>query len=439
MKKIIFSLILTFFTVLLIELMSLAAHHIKFGGYSYYDIQIGKLKVIDNFDKGGVYTGEELSKEKVILKQILHPYVGYVTDGKRRKPNCSSNKLEDCYARIRTTTDKPFAKRSDDKLIIAILGGSFADAIGRVGSPFIKEAFAQYPQYKDREIIIYNLAAGGYKQPQQLTHLAFAYSLGAEFDMVINVDGFNEMATNYNNYRDRDVHPAFPASWNFRVASSMNKDFLELYSEKRSSQISHRNLAKFWRKPVVRHSPTMNFIWRLINQNYQQKFSDIEQRINASASKKKPREFAFEATGPDYNFINWEQFHKDTAKIWSNSSVAINALVEGQGGQYFHFLQPNQYIEGNKILSEWEQKNAVLPNRSYGNVYHDTYPTLLEESKRLTSSGIKYTDFTYVFKDIATTLYVDNCCHINEIGIKIICKKIVQRINDFDIDQAKQK
>lgn len=435
MKKFIFSSILVIFTLFFIEIMAIAAHFVKFGNYNYYDIQVGKLKVIDNFDKGGVYTGEELSKEKVILKQVLHPYVGYVTDGKKRKPNCNSDKLEECYTRTRITTDKQFKKRNDNTLIIAILGGSFADSIGRIGAKYIKETFAQYPQYKNQEIIIYNLAAGGYKQPQQLTHLAFAYSLGAEFDIVINIDGFNEMATNYNNYRDRDVHPAFPANWNFRVASSMNKEFLELYSEKRSSQISHRNLAQFWRKPIIRHSPTMNFIWRLVNQNYQQTFSDIEQRINTSAAKKKSREFSFEATGPDYNFVSWEQFHKDTAKIWSNSSKAIHALVEGQGGKYFHFLQPNQYIEGSKILSEWEKRYAVLPSRSYGNVYQDSHPVVIEESKQLIKAGIKYTDFTYLFKDIPMTLYVDNCCHINEPGIKIISSEIVKQINYFDNHQ----
>ena len=39
-----------------------------------------------------------------------------------------------------------------------------------------------------------NLALFGYKQPQQLTTLAYLMSIGGQFDLVLNIDGFNEVA-----------------------------------------------------------------------------------------------------------------------------------------------------------------------------------------------------------------------------------------------------
>ena len=43
-----------------------------------------------------------------------------------------------------------------------------------------------------RKIDIVRLALPGQKQPQQLMTLAWVQSLGAEFDIVVNLDGYNE-------------------------------------------------------------------------------------------------------------------------------------------------------------------------------------------------------------------------------------------------------
>lgn len=437
MKKILFGGILALAAYLVIELMAFTAYSIKFGEYKLYDIQHSKLDTIKSLNSGGVYVQEDYGDQEIWRRPIIHPYIGYAYDAKRKRKGCESDKVEDCYTRIKVYTDKTFEKRAPNKLIIAILGGSFADAIGRIGEPTIINSLRQAEKYKNHEIVVYNLGAGGFKQPQQLTRLAYFYSLGAEFDLVINIDGFNEMATNYNNYRDRKVHPSFPIFWNNRVASSMTQTYLELYSEKRQTQKSHASLAEFWLLEGVRYSPLMNVVWRIIDQNFSRKLAALEQQI-AVSSETKNRDFAYEALGPDYAFSSWEKFHKDVADIWVNSSLATNALVEGQGGRYYHFLQPNQYIEGNKILSKWEAKNAILEQNSYGNVYHNSYPVILEKAPRLIKNDVKYHDFTFIFKDISDTLYIDNCCHINKKGIDVFSREIISVILQDLIDSPPQ-
>jgi len=427
MKNFLFACILILVSYLIIELFAYSAYAIKFGDYNLEKIQQSKLTAANSKKTSGVYSADNFDGKDVRAKSILHPYIGYTVDGKRRKPDCESKVAKDCYSRIKTMADAPPHKRAPEKLIIAILGGSFADGVARIGKAKIKTALNKSAQYKNHEIIIYGLAGGGYKQPQQLTQTAYYYALGVEFDVVINLDGFNEMATPLSNYRDRGVHPAFPAFWNARVASSMNQDFLNLYSNKVAVQNSHVRFANLSLTKGLSYSPLVNFSWRFLNQNFQQKLASIEAEI-ASSNKPKARDFAYEALGPDYNFTNWDAFGDYLGNLWVDSSLAMRAMVEGQGGLYLHFLQPNQYIDGNKILSSWERANAVLESGSYGNVYQLYHPVLLEKSKVLEQRGVNYFDLTFIFKDISDTLYIDNCCHINNKGIDLIAEKLVETI-----------
>ena len=55
------------------------------------------------------------------------------------------------------------------------------------------------------------MAHGGWKQPQQLLALSWILALGGELDVLINVDGFNEVALDGVENAERGVFPA-PAS-----------------------------------------------------------------------------------------------------------------------------------------------------------------------------------------------------------------------------------
>lgn len=47
---------------------------------------------------------------------------------------------------------------------------------------------------------VLNLGQGGWKQPQQLLALNYFLSLGQRFDVIVNLDGFNEIALGYHNH-----------------------------------------------------------------------------------------------------------------------------------------------------------------------------------------------------------------------------------------------
>lgn len=434
MKAISFSLIIFIFCYSIIELFSYIAYRAKFGDYSLYEIQTSKLDTIKKLDNSGVYVQGDRPNKEFKRRNVLHPYLGYVVDGKIKKENCTSKSKQDCYSRIKVATDYPLFKKSDDKLHVAILGGSVADGTSRTAKQTFIDEFSNSGLFDGRDVVIHNLASGGYKQPQQLMNLAFYYSLGAEFDIVINLDGFNELAASYLGFRDHGLHPAFPVHWNSRVTSTVDPQYMELYSDKRQLRKEHVASTRFFLIAGIRHSPLMNFVWRILQQRHSSMLFAVEQNIT-KAGGTNTRGFDYEALGPDFAFSDWDTFFEDVSQIWVNSSLAINALAEGRGAKYYHYLQPNQYINGSKPLSEFEKKYFLLEKGGYGNIYQNVRDILVEKAKQLPIKGVNYYDLTYIFRNKPNTLYIDNCCHLNSEGSNIVAAEIVRLITE-DLSNA---
>ena len=65
---------------------------------------------------------------------------------------------------------------------------------------------AAAPAFRGREIVPLCFAHEGYKQPQQLLVLSYFLSIGQELDLVVNIDGFNEVAlSRLNDARGSDI------------------------------------------------------------------------------------------------------------------------------------------------------------------------------------------------------------------------------------------
>lgn len=430
MKNILFSLILITLVYLFVETFSYVAYRVKFGEYKLYDIQNSKLDAVNALEKSTVFQPAQAVDKDMSVKPILHPYIGYSVDGKRRQPGCTETANDSCYRRIKVATDGQLATRSPDKLLVGIVGGSFADGTVRGGSTNIyQKLLAALPQYAGREIIVYNMAGGGYKQPQQLMHVNYYYALGAEFDIIINIDGFNEMAVSFYGWRDSALHPAFPASWNYRVKSGIKDGQLELLADKRHLQKTHASRAHLWLAEGVRYSPSMNLIWKIMETNFFTRQSQLDQAINAiSTNEQQLRDFNYEALGPDYSIQTTDELFDYAVELWADSSRALHALATGNGALYYHFIQPNQYIEGAKILSEFEKTHTVLSAGGYGNVYKQAYPKLAAKALLLQGEGINLINLTNMFKDTADDLYIDNCCHLNPKGYDLVARAVVAGI-----------
>ena len=161
--------------------------------------------------------------------------------------------------------------------MVGVLGGSFADGTVRGGSrQYFDKVISTLPEFENKEVVVYNMAMGAYKQPQQLMQLAYYLSLGAEFDLIINLDGFNEMAATYYGWRDAGLHPAFPKSWNHRVSSSLTREGLRAYSNKFQLLEGRSGLANFASGFPFRWSPMINVLWRFLDTGYVNRIANAE-------------------------------------------------------------------------------------------------------------------------------------------------------------------
>lgn len=92
-------------------------------------------------------------------------------------------------------------------------------------------------------------------------------------------------------------------------------------------------------------------------------------------------------------------------------------------------MQPNQYVEGSK--DHWSERERSMfkvekfewPNQN--NIVGESYIRLRKEIYKMKYEGLKYYDFTMLFKYEKDTVYDDPCCHLFSLGSKYMADEIV--------------
>ena len=102
-------------------------------------------------------------------------------------------------------------RRREDTVVIALLGGSVAELV----KPFLERELRRYfaANHLPRQPVVIELAAEIAKQPQQTMVVANTLLLGGEFDLIINLDGYNEVAGSAGQNFRNGVFPFFPLWW----------------------------------------------------------------------------------------------------------------------------------------------------------------------------------------------------------------------------------
>src|SRR5262245_4251662 len=162
---------------------------------------------------------EEVPLPAFIASGVLHPYLGYVL----RRDFKAANRLrrggpDALDYGFNFSESGLFHERAPNQVVIALTGGSVAHMFAlRAGDSLRRELRRLRPQIE--RVVIVNLALPGYKQPQQLISLAWALALGAHFDAVVNLDGFNDVTLGPVENVPKHVFPFFPRAWSWQVAA----------------------------------------------------------------------------------------------------------------------------------------------------------------------------------------------------------------------------
>lgn len=310
-------------------------------------------------------------------------------------------------------------------MIIGIFGGSMASQWTQQGIGALTKELKTDPFFAGKELVFLNFALGGYKQPQQLMALNYIMAMGGEFDIVINLDGFNEVVLPVVENIPNKVFPFFPRAWRRRIG---NKDLTddELLAAAALLELKNKQRAlqnKFASSPL-RRSPTARLIMECLDRLL---LSEIS-RARPEISRARNTDGRYEISGPPFQYKNGEAMYRDLANVWKNSSKLMHHICAANSIAYFHFLQPNQYVSDSKVFEKEELGIATRTNHPYKRSAETGYPYLVSAGKELTEEGVNFHDLTKVFKN-DSFVYADSCCHINRKGNDILGQKIGAIIN----------
>jgi len=366
----------------------------------------------------------------------VHPYVGFVWEpGTESGVVRESDDTQVPVSNFGYIDDKaPLQPRAPGKVVTAVVGGSVASFFAVNGTARLEEKLSQAPIFRGKQFVFVNLAIGGYKQPQQLMTLAYLLSIGAQFDIVINIDGFNEVALYELENQSRHVYPPFPRSWHTRIGS--NDPMLGASRNQiQSIELERARLARMQSGFPWRYSILCNVAWRLWDDRLDRRTYEIaEDHFRSNQHRRAP----YAVTGPSREFASKAELYEFLAEIWSNSSSAIDALCGGKGIRYFHFLQPNQYLPGSKPMDDEEKRTAIAPEHPYRIGVETGYPILQQLGEDLRREGVRFHDLTRLFAGRPEHIYRDDCCHLNQLGNELMAEAIADAILGDGIDPDEQ-
>lgn len=412
-KRLLFNGLLLIGTWLLIEACSFAATQLFMGATDQLLEQQQAAAEDDPFLPGGQF----------FAPAVIHPYVGAVMEpAGGDKPASNETYQVTPYGFIDDAP--PLHKRSPDKVIVAILGGSVARQLGMNATQVLQDELSQSPEFAGKKFEFVRLGSNGYKQPQQLMTINYLSVLGAEFDIIINLDGFNEAVLPAQDNVPFGVNSIYPRDWGKLVAGTSRPEFVRMGGYVSYLRQQQREDARWFGRVPWRYSPTALFIWSVRKDRRDAVISDQLSMMSRYVEKSP----TYGGSGPPEKFDSTEAVYEHSVDLWFRSSTLLQQLCTARGIRYYHFLQPNQYVPGSKQIGAEEAKDAINEKTLMCIGVRTAYPLMQARGPKLIEAGIVFTDLTRVFADHPEPIYSDVCCHVHPTGDEIMAKAIAAAI-----------
>jgi hypothetical protein len=407
-KRILFSAATFLGTYLIVECISYAAIHLWYCGWSAVQTAKEGAAGPDVLNTGFDYVAE-----------VLHPYLGWV-----RRPSGAGAPESGLPTNQFGFADfeVPLHLRSRDKVIIGILGGSVAEQFAAEGTGILRDEMQKSEACRGKEIVFVRLALSGYKQPQQLLAVNYLLALGAQFDILINIDGYNEIVLPAVENTPNHVFDAYPRSWHVRVSKAGDSETMALIGKIAFLKDQLKSSAKAAQTPPFCYSPTVNLAWRSYHENGKRSLY----ATFASVNELKIQGGNYAASGPAQSFSDSAAACEHAAQLWRSSSLQLHRQSVANDIRYYHFLQPNQYVPGSKTMGGEEMMDAWNPVHPGKEPVEKGYPFLIREGGHLLEQGVAFIDLTMLFVDRPEQIYKDRCCHVNRHGNELLARKIAE-------------
>lgn len=361
---------------------------------------------------------------------IFHPYLGYVNHPDRDDDpvygvnNHGFQVHRSLLQQDRRCCDYPM-KRGPDEALVGIFGGSVG--VGFAGAaqsdPQLAALLAAMPRFAGKKIRFLNFALSGYRQPQGLQTLSYYLSLGQAFDLVINIDGFNETVNSVLNWQE-GVDPTFPPD---AIWGAMGRDV-----EQGKPRAGGADLLAGWHRFAAAEAAAAEkrcrvaacYLWQYVTQRWH------AWRARALSSKARGRTEGsswFPARHP-------EALGKETdlpdyiADRWRDSSLLMAGMLASRGIPYVHVLQPNQWY---RPSFDYTPLRADHPYQWVVEPVNRFYAAFERRGEDLRNGGVAFMDATPIFKGLdSRRIFADDCCHYTPEGYRILFADLARFIAD---------
>ena len=333
-----------------------------------------------------------------------HPYVGFQ----------ARHDDEEFVAHWRA--QQALGEARDQIFSVLIVGGSVSEHFGdpvNGGLEPLREKLAADPRFAGRKLMFFTHGRAAYKQPMQLMWLSWLISLGCEPDLLINLDGFNELALAALN-AENGAFPLYPTMlhWSRVVETGAGRPT----EQQRALELIGEQVARIGLDWNLEWSAVLGSSVQAVLRKLDRESSITEARVARDAAESNQAVF-----GPPWN-ASLEETLELAVDGWARSSRALNDLCRARGIPYLHVLQPTLFDEGSKPLTDEERTGAKIPETAIRSVELG-YPLLRAAGARLEKEGVPFLDASGVFAKEERTIYFD-ACHFVRPGTVILGEAI---------------
>lgn len=354
----------------------------------------------------------------------LHPFFGWA----RKSGDVFNNHG------FLTSYDYPFVKQNENQFIVGVFGGSVARIFSDQGKERLIQKLKQNPALANREIIILVFASGGYKQPQQLLILNYYLTIGQEFDLILNIDGFNEVALSHINAQN-GLDISMPS---FHLLNpliglvdhrTLTQDKIKLMAQLERNKTIANNFAE---KMSYTSLASTYFVYKQLYKIFFDRYSHDRIALQQLETDVPQESMIFVHKAKEQ--IAGSALFEQIVLQWMRASVMMNNLSQSRQIPYIHILQPNQYYSKKEFDVE-EAAVAFSDDQSYRAGAEQGYPVLVAYGEKLKQKGVHFYDAVGIFDDRTERLYVDDCCHFNQLGNEILADFVAEAILETGVGE----
>ena len=405
------------------ELAALAAYYVETGALFY----TSRRTYQDLFPA---------PENRRLVTQTLHPYFG---------PTHTPGTPVDIPEALRVSGSTParlntnnfgfvspygylFVKQRSGQFVIGTFGGSVGVWFCQVGAHRLLEVLMQHPFFQNKGVIPLCFSHEGYKQPQEALALAYFLSIGQQFDLIVNIDGFNDVAlANLNNERGLDI--SMPSVQHLDpLVNLANQSTLtpEKFESLATIVRARQHLTDLAGRIGANRIASIDFV---LDRIYKRGVADyVEELGRFNNLPSNPSDSSLIQVTPAVSARDAVALFTDIADQWTRSSRLMGEMLAPRGVAYFHFLQPNQYYS-TRQFSPNEAGIALSEASPYKGSVEKGYPVLLAAARAgLANTNVRFFDATHVFDRQQATMYMDDCCDYTLLGNRVLAEFIAASI-----------